>query len=410
MKRFELSTKKGAASLYVVVFATILFGVITLSFIRIIISESQQSSNDDLSQSAYDAAMAGVEDSKIAVNKFYQCVNRTRSDCGEFGGVGTDADPNKLFGGECDGGNFKLKKILYGEDMTDTEVKIQESTMNNTDQAYTCVILSNVVGDYRSTLTSDTRTRVVPIGVRSNKLGNVKYIDFSWYSEVNGVDLSLNRDGRMHNKSETTTPPVVSLSLLKTGPDFSVAEFNNSTDYNTSTVVLLPSEVENAKNELSQSELNAAANSNNGGDNFVVPNSPVAVKCGTGSEFACRMTLGVSGDTLQLANGGNAMLVVSLPYGDTVTDFAVTLRDGNGDAIDFENVQVKVDSTGRSNQLLRRVESRLDPADVFFPYPQYEVELDGNGENPLLKNFWITANCWTEKGNCENNGTVNATN
>ena len=55
------STKKGVASFYVVIFATILFGVITLSFIRIILSESGQSSNDDLSQSAYDSALVGVE-------------------------------------------------------------------------------------------------------------------------------------------------------------------------------------------------------------------------------------------------------------------------------------------------------------------------------------------------------------
>ena len=69
-------TKKGMASLYVVLFATILFGVITLSFVRIIISEVIQSSNDDLSQSAYDSALVGVEDAKIAVNRYYQCLSR----------------------------------------------------------------------------------------------------------------------------------------------------------------------------------------------------------------------------------------------------------------------------------------------------------------------------------------------
>ena len=63
MKRSCLkSERQGVASLYVVVFATILFGVITLSFTRIILSEVEQSSDDDLSQSAYDAALAGVED------------------------------------------------------------------------------------------------------------------------------------------------------------------------------------------------------------------------------------------------------------------------------------------------------------------------------------------------------------
>lgn len=73
MKEINKSlSKKGVASLYVVIFATILFGVITLSFIRIILSESQQTGNDDLSQSAYDAAMAGVEDAKLAVNQWYK--------------------------------------------------------------------------------------------------------------------------------------------------------------------------------------------------------------------------------------------------------------------------------------------------------------------------------------------------
>lgn len=98
------------------------------------------------------------------------------------------------------------------------------------------------------------------------------------------------------------------------------------------------------------------------------------------------------------------MLVVSLPYGDIVTDFAVTLKDAEGNIIPFENVQVSVDSTGRANQLLRRVETRLDPADIFFPYPQYEVELSGTDEESLLKYYWITANCWTDKGTCANNG------
>ena len=62
-------SKKGVASLYAVVFATILFGVITLSFVRIILSEARQSDDDELSQSAYDSALAGVEDAKRAVNK-----------------------------------------------------------------------------------------------------------------------------------------------------------------------------------------------------------------------------------------------------------------------------------------------------------------------------------------------------
>ena len=73
-----------------------------------------------------------------------------------------------------------------------------------------------------------------------------------------------------------------------------------------------------------------------------------------------------------------------------------------------------VDSTGRTDTLVRRVESRLDPADLFFPYPQYALELSNpDGGDALKKNFWITANCWFSQPStggvatqCNNNGNI----
>ncbi len=388
------STKKGVASLYVVIFATILFGVITLSFIRIILSESKQSSNDDLSQSAYDSALAGVEDAKIAVNRYYQCMNNG----GNLNSCGFDT----LFGGDCD--DFKLKEYL-GYDY-EGEVLIQESNSNNSDQAYTCTILSNIVSDYRSTLTSDTRTRVVPLGIGATSLSQVKTIEFRWYSEINGTEFkNLNHNGTLAEANQSTTPPTISLTLLKTPANFSIDDFNNSTSLNYSTMVLLPSDASDgsAVTALSQNDISLAGNSDKTSSGVPIANTPYRVQC-THSEFACTLTLGTSTSPLSFDAGGNAILIVSLPYGDTVTDFAVTLRNASGDIIPFENVQVSVDSTGRANQLLRRVESRLDPADTFFPYPQYEVELTGTDDESLLKYYWITANCWTNLGTCENNG------
>ncbi len=388
------STKKGVASLYVVIFATILFGVITLSFIRIILSESKQSSNDDLSQSAYDSALAGVEDAKIAVNRYYQCMNNG----GNLNSCGFDT----LFGGDCD--DFKLKEYL-GYDY-EGEVLIQESNSNNSDQAYTCTILSNIVSDYRSTLTSDTRTRVVPLGIGATSLSQVKTIEFRWYSEINGTEFkNLNHNGTLAEANQSTTPPTISLTLLKTPANFSIDDFNNSTSLNYSTMVLLPSDASDgsAVTALSQNDISLAGNSDKTSSGVPVANTPYRIQC-THSEFACTLTLGTSTSPLSFDAGGNAILIVSLPYGDTVTDFAVTLRNASGDIIPFENVQVSVDSTGRANQLLRRVESRLDPADTFFPYPQYEVELTGTDDESLLKYYWITANCWTNLGTCENNG------
>lgn len=403
MKRLDkTSTKKGAASLYVVIFTTILFSVITLSFIRIILSESVQSSNDDLSQSAYDSALAGVEDAKIAVNKYYQCLsNPSDPSCYIYKNASGVVSGDSIFGGNCE--NFKLKNDILYKGSSGSEVKVQESNTagNNTDQAYTCVIINNVVPDYRSTLTSDTRTKVIPLGVASQELKDVKRIEFRWYSEINGtVFNSYFKDASSSNNlpkvNEAPIPPVISVTLLRTRQDINVNEYMNATNTDYSTMILRPVS-SGGVNTISALKIGEAGDA-------AVDNSLFMVNCDH-SEFACTVNLGNGSDSLFYDNG-NAFLIVSLPYGETVTDFAVTMyKDASpNNPVNFENVQISVDSTGRANQLLRRVETRLDPSDTFFPYPEYEVTLGGSGDDSFLKSFWITNNCWTESGPCENNG------
>lgn len=392
MKKINKSlSKKGVASLYVVIFATILFGVITLSFIRIILSESQQTGNDDLSQSAYDSAMAGVEDAKLAVNKFYKS---------------NPTDLNALFGGDCNSegaGTFKLKSFLYPTGGAG-EVKIQEtsSSGNGTEQAYTCVILNNEVGDYRSTLTSDNRTKVVPLGIGSTELYKVKKIKISWYSEVNGTKFGKTAGNslKLPKKSDSYTPPALSVTLLRTAGKINLDDFNTSDSSDYGSMLFLPSQTNASRSEnfFNSSDVAKAGLSSEA-------NEPYLVKCAMGEEFACSATL-EAGMGTPPKDMQNAMLIVSMPYGDVVTDFMVELLDDSDNPIQFVNVQISVDSTGRANQLVRRVETRLDPADLFFPYPEYEVELTGGEENSFLKNFWITANCWTDQGPCPNNGSV----
>ena len=67
MKNLLQKTKRGGASMFVVMFTMIILSIITLGFTRLIISEATKTTNTDLSQSAYDSALAGVEDANITL-------------------------------------------------------------------------------------------------------------------------------------------------------------------------------------------------------------------------------------------------------------------------------------------------------------------------------------------------------
>lgn len=244
-------------------------------------------------------------------------------------------------------------------------------------------------------------------------LGLVKRIRLSWYSQLNeGTadenSFTLSPDKTLGDAQAATLPPTISATLIRAEGTITPDEYrlaNNGADY--STVVLLPSEqATDANNVISSNSLRDAGNTT------VEKHEPFPVKCSSTSEFACSVEFDVSG--MGLTNDDSVFLVLSLPYGDLITDFAVALYNADGQEINFKGVQISVDSTGRTNQLFRRVETRLDPADLYFPFPQYELELGGSGDDTFWKNFWITANCWYSQpstGNgaaatCDNNGRV----
>lgn len=83
MKKLRNQFKKGAASFYIVAFSTLILLIVATSFATIIISELNRTLNEDLSQSAYDSAMAGVEDAKLAYYSYQNCVANEggSSDC-----------------------------------------------------------------------------------------------------------------------------------------------------------------------------------------------------------------------------------------------------------------------------------------------------------------------------------------
>jgi hypothetical protein len=67
------------------------------------------------------------------------------------------------------------------------------------------------------------------------------------------------------------------------------------------------------------------------------------------------------------------------------TSYSVKLLKGV-DVVQFDGVLPAVDSTGRANDIFRRVSSRVEMNPINFPYPDAAVDITGS----LCKNFTVT--------------------
>ena len=98
-------------------------------------------------------------------------------------------------------------------------------------------------------------------------------------------------------------------------------------------------------------------------------------------------------------NGGDRTAYLRLATLYNTAHFQVILSSGDIDAastniISFKDVQPEVDSTGRANDLFRRVSSRVDLYDTTFPYPDATIEVN----NSFCKDFRVTDTDYIDGG------------
>ncbi|MBR3319751.1 hypothetical protein IKG20_00355 [Candidatus Saccharibacteria bacterium] len=428
--------KKGATSIYVVVISTLLFSVITFSFIRIIIDEVTKTTNDELAQAAYDSALAGIEDAKTALKRYYDCKSLNLEslsaedqlqcktiidvfDAETKGFNSTNGDTDY-----CDTiaealGRVDETKSSY--DDSPREVLIQEQSKTGGDreniiQAYTCVTVDDTLDDYRGTLSASSSVRVVPL--TTDDPDSVTGVRIFWYSEEDGSldERSLNfssKDsfhpiGSSGDSKPIPTPPTISAQIIQTGPDFTLDSFQRSIGGRTNrgTVVLVPTKgTSEKKTHISASTF---VDSNNHDYSRSSQNDPQKIEClQLSDEFACgasiELTKPIGSDT---RNKETFYLILTLPYGNPTTSFAVQLCNDSepggvrGDCMvsnstsiaQFRGVQIAIDSTGRANDLYSRVEARIEFRDNFM-FPEFAIHATGEGEDSLKKNFYVTDDC-----------------
>ena len=427
------SYRRGAASIYVVIFATILLTLIVMSFVRIMLSEARQTINFDLSQSAYDSARIGVEDAKIALLAYHECLST-----GDAGPTCTRIVESMQNPDHCD----IVRDVLNREEGDQEETIIQTTTDGvgaEFEQAYTCVRISEVAPDYLGRLNAGNTSRLIPVRTAVDNIGNVQFVHLRWFTPANGsatpasqatanqnkLGFANNSAARMLPPAITATPPPIVFQFIQTAETFNLSQFdvNVGATANRGTLMLVPSQNGLPCHDfstdcaISNSQITGLAASS---DKAI--HNPIAVHCseadalGSPRGFFCSAVI-----ELPAPIGGNRLIGSSfirllLPYGGPDTDFSIQLfsNDVIPVPISFEGVQAVIDSTGRSNDLFRRVEARVELVDNYFPIPEFAVSLNGDPDDYFHKSFFVTNNCWSTahvsatnpRGYCNNSGAL----
>lgn len=405
---YQLKTKKGAASFYIVIFTTLVISVITLSFIRIMLSEATRTTDTDLSQSAYDSALAGIEDAKSALTR---CTRENLQD--PSGADHCEALMEKSqYNADDESDCNRIASYLYSLRDDNKEVQISENTSGKDSreaQAYTCVKIRNKLEDYRATLSSNVRIKVVPLSVIEgfDKATSAK---ISWYSAQNGATKqtieSLYPKSGEHKYFQangvaqtddlgTSTAPVLSAELVQTDQVFSFEELisdANNTGTDRSLLTLFPvNGGDSSLTTIDASVVRSAGDPN-------LPNAPQYIDCSVkdSDDFACNAKIGLPPTVRGTSkNNGTAFLIITAPYSNSDVDFSITVYKGD-DPMYFQGAQYAVDSTGRANDIYRRIDTRVELGNANFPYPEYVAQLGINSSDSnsqIWKNFWVTNNC-----------------
>jgi Tfp pilus assembly protein PilX len=373
--------QQGVVSLFVVIFAALLMTVVTVGFIQLMIKDQQQATSSDLSQSAYDSAQAGVEDAKRLLLLDQSCRNGTAAPSVNCIAIANALTP---VAGQSETSCDTLSKagIVNGDS---NETIIQQSDGDNAsklDQAYTCVKVVVNTDDYKGQVDVN-QSDIVSIAGASD----FDSVELSWFSreDLSSSSTSMNVDFPS-GAGEVTLPPVgttwkqsspalMRAQLMQLGGGFKLTDFDDSNNgkSDANTLFLYPTAT-----GLTEKDFALDGRKNN-------QNAPQLIDCNTSftlGEYACKVTIKlpdpIDGNVAQR----NAYLRLSALYNGA--HYSLKLKNGTTD-VKFNGVQPQVDSTGRANDMFRRVKARIELKGD-FTYPEAAIDMQGN----LCKNFTIT--------------------
>ena len=353
--------------------------MLVVGFVKLMVIDQQQALNNELSQSAYDAALAGVEDAKRVVRSCQQgnavaCrALHQSSDCRVIQRAG----------------------VVGGSSADEVIVQSQSSGDGREfNQAYTCVNVAMDTEDFLAVVPEGS-SRIIPLKAKDE----FTTVVVEWFTkdDAGGSDTA----GRLNNRyaSLRTLPPrdkwdegasggpvpsLMRVQLITPKQPFQLQDFDTSSGAHaaSSTLFLYPQTM--AVTGPTNSALSAAQSRAGSSPNQQLDHGLDLVNCSrdfANHGYACRAEIAV--EAVSAAASANAYLRVTPLY--RASHVKVTLLRGVAGADRFDGVQPSVDATGRASNLFRRVEARLQIGDD-FPYPENVADI----ENSLCKDFSVT--------------------
>lgn len=384
MIRLKNKTQSGAVSLFVVIFTALLITIVTVGFMRLMVRDQKQATDNDLSQSAYDSAMSGVEDGKRAILKYYQeCVPST-----EATGC-TQPILKSVSSTDCLGALAGLGLTSDGK-----EIKLQTNNNDkNLDQAYTCVKITLDTADYLGKLAKDDNKF---IRLKSKNNASFKKVKLDWFSakDISSGTIkipSFSAVPLLDDDEWGNRPSIMRAQLVQfTDGNISVSSFDDNTlsGSNSSTIFLYPTNITSTTYDFPSGTRRVSSLDDT--DYLKMAHCETGFSIGG---YACSVTLNLPDPIGGGAENRVAYLNLTALYSGT--NYRLTLLDGSDGIVFFDGIQPEIDSTGRANDLFRRVKSRVEMIDSNFPYPKAAVDLTDS----LCKTFTVTSQTYNP-GDC----------
>ena len=361
-----INKQQGAAAIFIVVFFAILISVIALSFLNIAVQDQQQSTNDDLSRSAYDSANAGIEDAKRALSWYeLHCPANSAPAPGDAANCATYATSLTSASSHCNLASLTTTGTIPGVQLapgSTSEVLIDTNTGASSDdtklnQAYTCTTISTQTADYKGVATNGKSDNLIPLQTVNQSVAPTDTIQINWFTDVNaGTDTPTFPlpPKKLPQPSSwlPTAPPIMRVELI---PAFRPNIDIDNVDKDTRTVFLYPT---------TSAAFNIALNAEDGGRSIEKPNAPNLVHCQStlpAGTYDCSATINslppATGDTT--GNHANTDYYLRLTSLYNNADYQVRLFDSAGNPLLFNNVEPQIDSTGRAADVFRRIQARV---------------------------------------------------